>query len=337
MGALLVVGVVIVAAFALGGNDKSLSVTRGGSSLVAVPEIGDVATTSGSNGSKAAMIPSAAPTAASDGTGYQAASTGSAAGGVANAGGTTSSHAVDAVAGTRGVGATRVVKTGRLAMTVTKGQVAATIASLTTTTADLGGYVSQSRTEDVDGAPTGSLTLRIPVNRFEDAVTAAAKLGHETALNTSAHDVTGQFVDLSARLAALQRTRATYLTILSRARTIGQTLSVQQRVNDIQQQVESLQGQLKVLRNQSADGTLTVEVSEAGSVLAAVRHHHRSGWSKAWHTSTSRFNRGIQTIISGLGPLLLAVLILGLVYVITRLGARRMRRRLGESPPVVST
>jgi hypothetical protein len=214
------------------------------------------------------------------------------------------------------------VKTGHLSLTVAKGQVAATITSLTRTTTDLGGYVSQSRTEDVDGAPTGSLTLRIPVDRFEDAITAATKLGHETSLNTDAHDVTGQFVDISARLSALKRTRSTYLTILSRARTIGQTLSVQQRVNDIQQQIESLQGQLKVLRNQSADGTLTVDVSEVGAAPAVVGHHHRSGWSTAWHNSAGRFNRGLQAIIGALGPLLLALIVLALLYGIGRIVLR---------------
>lgn len=232
------------------------------------------------------------------------------------------SAVVTANVGGGGVTATRVVKTGSLSLSVKKGLVGATITKLTTLTTSLGGYVSQSRTDEVDGSPAGSLTLRIPVDRFENAVTAATALGHETSLSTNAHDVTGKFVDLQARLSALKRTRATYLTILSRARTIGQTLSVQQRVNDIQQQIEQRQGELKVLRNQSADGTLTVDVAEAGAAPAAVVHHHRSGWSKAWHNSTGRFNRGIQAIIGGLGPLLLALLLLALVYVIGRIVLR---------------
>jgi hypothetical protein len=225
-----------------------------------------------------------------------------------------------------GVAATRVVKTGSVSLTVHKGLVGSTIISLTKTATSLGGYVEQSRTYEIDGSPNGSLTLRIPVHDFEAAVAAATQLGHVASLSTSAKDVTGRFVDLQARLAALKQTRATYLTILSHARTIGQTLSVQQRVNQIQQQIEALQGELKVLRNQSTDATLTVDVAEVGAVPVAVTHHHRSGWSKAWHTSTGRFNRGIQTIIGGLGPLLLALILVGLAYLILRLVLRRRRR-----------
>lgn len=323
MAAVLVIVAVLVAAFALGSKKTQPASQAGG-------------TASSSSAVAMRPLPNGIPTTAHsevEGDDKAAATAGSVSGGS----GGSSSQAVDAVASTRGLGATRVVKTGSLSLTVAKGRVAATIASLTKTTADLGGYVSQSRTEDVNGTPTGSLTLRIPVDRFEAAISAAARLGHETSLRTDAHDVTGEFVDTKARLSALQRTRSTYLTILSRARTIGQTLSVQQRVNDIQQQIESLQGRLKVLRNQSADGTLTVQVTTAGAVATVVSHHPRSGWSKAWHTSTGRFNRGMQAIIGGLGPLLLALLILGSVFLIARIATRRQRRRPGETSPVVST
>ena len=148
----------------------------------------------------------------------------------------------------------------------------------------MGGYVSQSRTNSVLGAPTGELTLRMPVNQFDPAVSGAERLGHVVSLTTNAHDVTGQVVDLGARVVALEQTRATYLTILGRATTIGATLEVQQRVEDVQQQIEELQGELKVLRNQSADGTLTVDVAQVGDRLS-LPCTTRGGIGKAWHTS----------------------------------------------------
>jgi len=226
-----------------------------------------------------------------------------------------------------GATATRVVKTGDMSITVPKGQVQTTITTLVNQASHLGGYVSQSRTDTVAGSPEGEVTLRIPVNSFEDAVAGAGKLGHQTSLSTNAHDVTGKFVDISARLSALKRTRSTYLTILGRATTIGQTLSVQQRVDDIQQQIESLQGQLKVLRNQSADGTLTVDVTQVGAPATVVPlHHKRHGIGKAWHTSISRFSRGIDAIVAALGPLLLALILLGLIIGAGWLGVRRFGR-----------
>jgi hypothetical protein len=236
-----------------------------------------------------------------------------------------SGAAVDVAAVSSGVTATRVVKTGSLDLQVRRGQVQPTIAKIVSLVNQMNGYVSQSRTDNVVGSPDGEVTLRMPVANFDETVADAARLGHETSLTTNAHDVTGRFVDLGARLSALKRTRSTYLTILGRATTIGSTLAVQQRVDDVQQQIEELQGQLKVLRNQSADGTLTVDVSQTGSTTTPA-HHRRHGISKAWHTSISRFNRGIDAIVSGLGPLLLALLILALIAGIARLSLRGVRR-----------
>jgi hypothetical protein len=271
-----------------------------------------------------AKVPAGVPQSASTASGTTSGSSGTTSG--ATSGSAASHRAATSIGG--GVGATRVVKTGDLSLTVARGQVQTTMSKLVSLATSRGGYVSKSRTDSVAGAPSGELTLRVPVVRFDSAVSAAAKLGRETSLSTDAHDVTGTFVDLNARLSALRHTRSTYLTILGRARTIGATLAVQERVDDVQSQIERLQGELKVLRNQSADATLTVDVSQAGSPTpAADRHHRRHGIAKAWHTSIRRFTRGVDVIVGALGPLLLALLILAFLAVIARLGLRGIQRR----------
>src|SRR5581483_12506050 len=90
------------------------------------------------------------------------------------------------------VTATRVVKTGDLSLEVPRGQVQATISKLSELNGRLGGYVSQSRTDNVVGSPSGEIVLRMPVGRFDDAVTGAERLGHTVSLTTNAHDVTGK-------------------------------------------------------------------------------------------------------------------------------------------------
>jgi len=61
-------------------------------------------------------------------------------------------------------------------------------------------------------------------------------------------------------------------------------------------------------------------------VTHAAHHHKRHGISKAWHTSISRFDRGIDAIVGDLGPLLLALLILGFLIGVGRLSLRGARR-----------
>jgi hypothetical protein len=316
LGVLVIIVAVIATAFALGGGGSS-SESGGASSLTR-----SASGTSPSNESAGGVAQKRASTTA--------VSHGSADAALAPAvqpqqDAAANSSTTEAVDATSSVTATRVVKTGSLSLTVGKGLVQSTISKLIDMTTSLGGYVAQSRTDNIAGSPSGEVTLRMPVAKFETAVSQAQHLGHETSLSTTAHDVTGKVVDLNARVGALRRTRSTYLTILARTETIGQTLSVQQRVEDVQQQIEQLQGQLKVLRNQSADSTLTVDVSQVGAP-AAVVHHHKGGIGAAWHTSMSRFSRGFDAIVSALGPLLLALIILGIVALIGRLSLARVRR-----------
>jgi hypothetical protein len=220
--------------------------------------------------------------------------------------------------------ATRVVRNGQLSLQVKS--VTTAVARLTSLATSTGGYVQSSDTSTDSGTPQGDITLRVPVNGFDTAVTGAQRLGRTRSLTTSATDVTGHYVDLVARETALRQTRSTYLSILSSATTIGATLSVQQRVDDVQQQLDQLEGQRKVLAAQTADATLAVSLDQ-GHVAAAAASH-RSGISAAWHRSIHRFTVGFDAVVGVLGPLLLAVLLAAILAGIGVLGYRGMRRVL---------
>jgi hypothetical protein len=230
--------------------------------------------------------------------------------------------------------ATRVVRTGQLALVVPV--VMTAMHRLTSLATSAGGYVQSSDTTTTGGAPQGDITLRVPAGDFDTAVAEAQRLGRTTSLTTSADDVTGRYVDLVARAAALRQTRATYLTILSRAQTIGATLSVQQRVDDVQQQLDQIEGQRKVLAAQSADATLSVSLSQKGHVVPPPTHPVTTGIGAAWHRSVHRFSAGIDAIVGVLGPLLLALLLIAVLGGIGLLGYRGVRRvaRSSADPPV---
>jgi hypothetical protein len=234
---------------------------------------------------------------------------------------TDSATATDASAS---VQATKIVKTGELTVRVDKTQVQSIVGQLSTLATSQGGYVASSSTNTGSGVPSGEVVLRIPVAHFTDAINAAEKLGHVLSLTTSADDVTGHYVDLAAREHALVQTRETYLTILGRARTIGATLEVQDRIQGVQSQIEQLQGQLKVLASQTSYSTLTVDVTP--EALAAALPHHRHGLSKAWHTSWTRFGRGIDSLVGAIGPLVLALLILAVVGTALTIGYCGVRK-----------
>jgi len=226
----------------------------------------------------------------------------------------------------------KVIKTGELDLQVPKGKVGTALDLVTGIATLERGYIANSRTSEGGGAPSGQVTMRVPVDNFEDTVKRARTLNIDgvkvLGLQTSGKDVTSKYVDLKARISALKKTRETFLTLLSRATTIGETLAVQQHVTDVQTQIEQLQGQTKVLVNQAALSTLTVTVDQKVAAIEVAPAHHKSGLHKAVDRSVSRFVHGIEAIIGIIGPLLLVALIAGIAWLAARFGYRRLRRRM---------
>jgi len=313
-----IVVVLIVVPFAIGGSGGGDQGGSGGAasraSLPASGEVAGGAVGTSTSGQKAAGVPHGAPAFAPD-TSRQALTTG---------GGPAAS--VEPPTTTPN----KVVKTGELDLQVGKGQVSATLSRLVDLAAIEHGYVSDSHSQEAGPAPSGQVTLRVPVQQFEDTVHQARTIPRTKVLSlvTSGEDVTSRYVDLQARIRALQATRATFLTILSQAKTIGQTLSVQQQITDVQTQIEQLQGQLRVLGDSADMSTLTVTVDQRPVALAVKGPHRDNGFVKAVKLSVSRFVRGIEAIVGILGPILLVLLVAGVGWLLVALGYRVVRRKL---------
>jgi hypothetical protein len=233
----------------------------------------------------------------------------------------------DATAATSVKVTPRIEKTGNMDLQVGKGQVSQTLDAISGLATLYHGIVSESHTSEGTD-PSGEITLRVPAGSFDNAISRIRQLTgvKVNSVETSAEDVTSQYVDLQARIHSLQVTKSTYLRILEKANTIGEILSVQQRVNDVQTQIEQLQGQLNVLSDQTTLGTLTVSVDQKHAAAAVV--HHKSGLAKAVDRSVSRFVHGIEAIIGVIGPVLLVLLVVALGWLAARLGYRRFRRQL---------
>ena len=224
----------------------------------------------------------------------------------------------------------KVEANGSVDLTIGDGALQSALAKLTDLAAADGGFVSSDQAQFGAGSSsTGNIVLRVPQLNFEALVTQVQRVGDATSVTTTAQDVTGQYVDLQARINALQASRQQYLTIMTRATSIGDILAVQSQLNTIQSQIEQLQGQLNVLNNETTYGTLTVSLAEV-----AQRHHavpppqQSSGLARAWHDGVSGFVSGFEWFIRISGPLLFVLLCLTALALLGRLVWRATRRRM---------
>jgi hypothetical protein len=123
----------------------------------------------------------------------------------------------------------QIVRTGTLQLTVTD-----VTAALTTPgrDPDLGGYIGGSQQERDGDTVVASVTYRIPVSRWEDAMDAIRGLGTEVGEKTDAVEVTGQIVDLDARIRNLKASETALVKYAAQAPKVTDLLEIQSRLTD---------------------------------------------------------------------------------------------------------
>jgi hypothetical protein len=214
----------------------------------------------------------------------------------------------------------RIVKTASLSLRVKDGTFEQRFQDATLVAGRYGGYVSSSETA-TGKHHSGTLVLRVPAERFESALGDVKRLGTVGEERVSGQDVTAQFVDLQARLRNWQSQEDVLLGLMSKATSIGDSIRVQEQLQQVQLDIEEIRGQLRVLNDQSDLSTITVGMAEAGFVQPKPKEG--SAISKAWHEALDGFVAVIAAVMVGLGYLLP----IALFAIIGWVAVRRMRPR----------
>ncbi len=227
-----------------------------------------------------------------------------------------------------------LVRTGEMSLTVAKGGVPEAAARVIGLTTGYGGYVLTSQVSTTDGSspPFADITVRVPATAYDAAIQRFGELGRVQGVQTSANDVTGQYVDLNARLTEARRIDQRLLGFLAQTRNVTEALAVQARIDAAELRVEELTGQLKALRQQVTYGTLTVSVTERTTHHAVA---HRGGFLGALSASWRHLVGGFEAIVVALGAVipfavLLAALVVAAWYGARAAGRLRQRARLQQ-------
>lgn len=217
-----------------------------------------------------------------------------------------------------------VIKTGELTLVVPEGNDSFMQAfdEAVAVAGKYGGYVQSSSTSGREHL-SGTLVIRVPATRFEDALADLSALGEPTRRAISGEDVTSTFVDLEARLRSWQAQEMVLLKLMRKARTIEETIRVQQHLQDVRFRIEEIQGQLRFLRDQTELATIMLSMRERGAPVAEGPKAERPSIAEAWQLALNGVLGVAYAVIVGLGYLLPLAALLIVVW----LGLRRIRPR----------
>lgn len=130
-------------------------------------------------------------------------------------------------------------------------------------TKDLGGYVISSKVwyqeHSMGSFKYASITLGMPSDQFETAIRRlrgiAIKVLDE---NASGQDVSDEYVDLQSKLTNLEATRDRIRSFLDEAKTVEESLKINQELSTIEAEIEKVKGRMNYLSNRAAYSTITV-------------------------------------------------------------------------------
>jgi hypothetical protein len=223
-------------------------------------------------------------------------------------------------------------------LTVEADAVSARYQDVATIAAGAGGYVSDSSFGREGDQETASVTVRVPVESYQDVLRQLRGMGNVVGESSSANDVTEEFTDLEARLRNLRATETQYLEFLGQAQNLEETLMMQDRINQVRGEIEQVQGRMLLLEQTTALATITVHLQPPPVVAEVVPPEEPKGERSLAASAEEAFDASVEfledaaRVVISIGAFGWWIIPLGLVGVYFGRRARGPARAKDTSP-----
>ena len=115
-------------------------------------------------------------------------------------------------------------------------------------------------------------TVRVPVENYRTFLAAVGEAGSVLDLSETAENITSSYIDVQARLSALEAQRERLNALADQAETTADLLEIESQLSDVQYQLENYTRQLKNMDQQVSYSTVDIRLSEVAT-LTPHRHH----------------------------------------------------------------
>ncbi len=153
-----------------------------------------------------------------------------------------------------------VIKTAQLQLGVA--DVDATLNRIVVMTSELRGFILDQRTAESGTKRTAVVVLRVPVDRFEEALKRLAEMPNVNidSQQVGGQDVTDQLIDMESRRRNLEATQTRIRSFLDQTKTVDEALKVNQQLADVERQIEELRGRMELTKDRAAYSTLNLDL-----------------------------------------------------------------------------
>jgi acetolactate synthase regulatory subunit len=165
-----------------------------------------------------------------------------------------------------------------------------------------------------DELHSASIELRMPSERFDDAVSGLSPIGKLEAVNVSVEDVGEEYVDVNARMTNAHRLEERLIDLLAhRTGKLADVLEVEHELARVREEIERYDGRLRYLRTRASISTLTVTVHEPAPIVSPPGQNPiREAFKQSWRNLVD-ITAGLIASLGVLVPL--GLLLGGLVWI----------------------
>ena len=152
-----------------------------------------------------------------------------------------------------------------------------------------GGWVESADIVGEAGYRTANINVRVPAERFDDAMQTLRALGRVTDEGVSSTDVTDRLIDNEARMEAWKVQEERLIVLLENAATVEDVIDIERRISEVRADIESVAATQRNLENRVAaslirvnlhlpgrfasdppNGSLTLAVGDPGATADAI-------------------------------------------------------------------
>jgi len=131
-----------------------------------------------------------------------------------------------------------------------------------------GGWVVSSNISQSEKILSGSITVRVPAESFDESMEYFKSLAERVSNErTQAQDITEEYVDLQSRLKNLEAAESQLLEIMERSGTISEVLQVQRELMNVREQIERIKGRMQYLEQSVKMSSITVNLALSEELL----------------------------------------------------------------------